>query len=369
MTTNNMKKQPPVRLRALGLMSGTSLDGIDAAIIKTDGYQVFEFGPVLSCAYDDIFREQLRSLLGSEQVPDEMVRELTVRHGNIVNKLLEENNINYSEIDVIGFHGQTIFHDPAKALTVQIGDGALLADLTGIDVVCNFRAADVAAGGEGAPLAPLYHQALAHGLDKPLAVVNIGGVSNITWLGEQGILAFDAGPGNAQLDDWVNSKSNRRYDSNGDMARSGRIDQVRLSALMKHAYFDRPAPKSLDRDQDWNIDLSGLSLEDGAALLTEFTASAIASGCQHLPQKPGRWLICGGGRHNSTMMVALERHLKATVEPVEAAGWRGDDLEAEAFAFLAVRSLAKLPLSVPQTTGVPKAVTGGDFYPAASRGG
>lgn len=367
MTTNNEKKQTAGRFTALGLMSGTSLDGIDAAIISTDGHEIFEFGPALSCPYDDGFRVQLRRLLGSRQAPDELVRELTRRHGDIINKLLEDNSINHSKIDIIGFHGQTIFHDPDKGVTVQIGDGALLAELVGIDVVCNFRAADVAAGGEGAPFAPLYHRALAHDLGKPLAVLNIGGVSNVTWLGDEGILAFDAGPGNALLDDWVAGGSGKAYDENGDFARHGHGDEARLQALLSHEYFRRPAPKSLDRDQDWNLDLSGLSLEDGAALLTDFTAAAIAETRTHMPEAPGRWLVSGGGRHNATMMHALADRLQAEVVPVEDVGWRGDDLEAEAFAYLAVRSLRGLPLSVPETTGVSAPMSGGDFHKSSRK--
>jgi anhydro-N-acetylmuramic acid kinase len=345
-------------------MSGTSLDGIDAAIIKTDGEKIIDHGPALSIPYDQEFREQLRSVLGLENAPGNIIAKLTENHAKLVNEILKKNNLTHLNIDIIGFHGQTILHDPENQITVQIGDGQQLADLTGIDVVCDFRSADIACGGEGAPLAPLYHQALAQDIEKPLAVVNIGGVGNITYLEDKDILAFDTGPGNALIDDWMVHHSDQQYDEQGRVARHGKVDKQRLAELLAQPYFDKPAPKSLDRDQDWKLNLKGLSLEDGAALLTEFTAASIAGARQHLPDDPKKWLITGGGRHNKTLMEILRRYITACVQPVEIVGWHGDDLEAEAFAFLAVRSLKGLPLSVPGTTGVKIPMVGGKLFKA-----
>jgi len=345
---------------ALGLMSGTSLDGVDAALVRTDGLRVLEFGPFRSEPYEPAFRERLRAVLGGKGDVAGVERDLTGIHAAAVKALLHEAG---GKADVIGFHGHTILHAPEAHRTWQIGDGALLARQTGIDVVHDFRSADVAAGGEGAPLAPVYHAALAGELERPLAVLNIGGVANVTWIdgppSEPNLIAFDTGPGNALIDDWVRRHNGGLYDADGALAASGRVDADALERLLDHGYFGRRPPKSLDRDAFSVAPVAKLSAADGAATLTAFTANAVARSVAHFPAPPRRWLVTGGGRHNKTMMAALARALPGTVEPVEAARWNGDGLEAQAFAYLAVRSLRGLPLSFPGTTGVGRPTPGG----------
>ncbi len=349
---------PPVR--AIGLMSGTSLDGIDAALIETDGETVAAFGPSLTVPYPDPLRERLRAVLGRRAAPDDLVRDLTEAHAAAVAALLAEAGRGAAEIGVVGFHGHTIWHRPREGVTVQIGDGAHLARLTGIEVVSDFRAADVAAGGEGAPFVPLYHRALCAGLDRPVAVLNLGGVANLTWIGADGaLMAFDTGPGNAPIDDWVQARTGRRYDAEGALAASGTADPAMLARLMDHPYFARRPPKSLDRLEFGTDAVAGLSTADGAATLTEFAAAAVALGAAHFPAPARRVLVTGGGRRNKTLMAALEAALAVPVAPVEAAGWDGDALEAQAFAFLAVRSLRGLALSLPETTGCAGPTPGG----------
>jgi len=345
-------------------MSGTSLDGVDIAIIETDGDGVSAFGPTMSLPYPESFRDALRGLLGrkldgASQVSN-LVHDLTLRHAEAVNQLLDQAGMAADDIDVIGFHGQTVFHDPGNGITCQLGDGEVLARETGITVVNDFRSNDVDHGGEGAPLAPVYHVALARTLERPVAFLNIGGVANLTWISpDGGAIACDTGPGNALIDDWVLKKTGLPMDEGGKLARAGTIDEVALAALMDHPYFARDYPKSLDRDDFSVAPIEGLSPEDGAATLTAFTAAAVATAAKMLPAPPLKWLVTGGGRHNSTTMAALRRALLVPVEPVEVEGWDGDALEAQAFAYLAVRSLRGLPLSFPQTTGVKHPVSGG----------
>ncbi|HUZ73610.1 MAG TPA: anhydro-N-acetylmuramic acid kinase [Stellaceae bacterium] len=346
------------RCRAIGLMSGTSLDGVDAAFIITDGRDAVETGPSLTVPYDVAFRERLRNVLGGTGPVAAVEQELTAAHAEAVRALMRRHAI--GPVDLIGFHGHTILHQPRAGRTWQIGDGARLAALTGIDVVADFRAADVAAGGEGAPLAPLYHRALAAALARPLAVLNLGGVGNVTWIGNgaDDILAFDTGPGNALIDDWMRLHTGRPIDPGGALAGSGRIDAAAVARFLADPYFRRLPPKSLDRDNFARFRPAGLSPADGAATLTAMTAAAVAAAMAHFPAPPRRWLVTGGGRHNATLMALLKARLGAEVAPVEAAGWDGDALEAQAFAYLAVRSLEHLPLSVATTTGV-RAPTGG----------
>ncbi len=356
------------RFRALGLMSGTSMDGVDAALIETDGARVFAHGAARTDAYDGAFRDLLRGAKGREPGPADgaLIRDLTERHAESVRRLLAEAGLSPAQVDVIGFHGHTVLHDPGRRITRQIGDGRLLAELTGISVVNDFRARDVAGGGEGAPLAPLYHAAQAADLERPLAVLNIGGVANVTWLGGAGeIVAFDTGPGNALLDDWVRRAIGRAMDEDGRLARAGRVNEAALAGLLADPYFHRPPPKSLDRDHFAAMTaraVKELSPADGAATLARFTAESVVRARAHFPAPPRRWLVCGGGRKNSYLMAVLAAVLGEDIAPVEAVGWRGDALEAEAFAFLAVRSLKGLPLSLPSTTGVPAPCTGGVLH-------
>ena len=348
----------------VGLMSGTSMDGIDAALVRTDGERQVEPLAFVTIPYADGFRAELRSCLGGKGPVEAVERALTDAHADAVRRLLAEAGTEAAAVDLIGFHGHTIFHDPAQRCTWQIGDGARLARAIGIAVVDDFRTADVAAGGQGAPLVPLFHRALADALPRPLAVLNIGGVANVTWIGAgvDDVIACDTGPGNALVDDWVLSGQGARYDSGGSLAAAGAVDEGALAALLAHPYFDLPAPKSLDRDAFDPAPVRGLSVADGAATLTAFTAASVARIVPHLPAAPLRWLVCGGGRHNATLMGMLADRLGVPVDPVEAVGWNGDALEAEAFAYLAVRSRKGLPLSLPSTTGVPQPMSGGRFH-------
>lgn len=355
--------------RVIGLMSGTSLDGVDAALLRTDGEDVIERLGFVSIPYDEAFREELRGCFnlspGAAAVTYPVAEMLTQYHADAVNLLLSEAGVTAADVDLAGFHGQTIAHDPDNGMTWQIGDGPQLAALTGIDVVNDFRSADVKAGGQGAPLAPLYHAALCADIEKPLAVLNLGGVGNVTYIGADGeLLAFDTGPGNALIDDWVKRHTGGTYDADGAMALEGRVSETLVAQLASHSWFDAKPPKSLDRnDFDVSI-LDGISPLDGAATLTGFTVQSVARALDHLPEAPKRWIVCGGGRHNAAIMQGLARELGVPVEPVEAHGWDGDAIEAEAFAWLAVRSLKGLPLTVPGTTGVGEPLTGGVFNAA-----
>jgi anhydro-N-acetylmuramic acid kinase len=348
--------------RTIGLMSGTSLDGVDAAWLDTDGVTVTAFGPAVTVPYDDALRRDLRAILDLAPVlaPYDprlpaVVERLTDYHVQAVGRLGRS-------ADLVGFHGQTILHQPDRRRTWQIGDAAGLASRLSVPVVHDFRSADVAAGGQGAPLAPVYHAALAASLPKPLAVLNIGGVANVTWLGGDGsLLAFDTGPGNGPLDDWMFQHTGRAFDTGGALAKSGRVDRDVLRRLMANPYFGMPGPKSLDRLDFGRAlgesGLSALSAVDGAATLAGFTVASIVGA--KFPEPPERWLVCGGGRLNPVLMDGLRAALGVPVEPVEAAGWNGDALEAQCFGFLAARVVAGLPLSFPTTTGVPVPMPGG----------
>ncbi|CAO3447657.1 anhydro-N-acetylmuramic acid kinase [Azospirillum largimobile] len=362
----------------VGLMSGTSMDGIDAALLRTDGRDRVEALSFLTIPYDDNFRARLRGCLGRTDSGGPVAaveRELTDAHADAVRRLLDQAGVAAAEVELIGFHGHTIHHDPDRRLTRQIGDGARLAAATGIAVVNDFRSADVAAGGQGAPLVPLFHRALAHGLARPLAILNIGGVANVSWIGpetsdgsaeaEAEVVACDTGPGNALIDDWVLRHGLGRFDAGGALAATGQVDNPALAALMAHPWFDRPAPKSLDRDAFDPAPVAALPAADGAATLTAFTADSVARVVDHLPAPPVRWLVCGGGRHNATLMAMLADRLGVPVDSADLVGWDGDALEAQAFGYLAVRSRLGLPLSLPATTGVPAPQCGGVFHPAA----
>ncbi|MEE2655641.1 MAG: anhydro-N-acetylmuramic acid kinase [Pseudomonadota bacterium] len=350
---------------ALGLMSGTSLDGIDAAILETDGEYFVNPGKFLSLPYNPRFRETIRSVLWENGPIENVENQLTLLHAKAVSSLLEKAELKASDVDIIGFHGHTILHDPDKGRTYQIGDGALLAAKTNIDVVCDLRNNDVANGGQGAPLVPLYHLALAKKMDMPLVILNIGGVANITYLNgnELSLVAFDTGPGNALIDDWVNSKLGKAYDQNGAIASSGKVCQQVLNKYLSSKYFEKLPPKSMDRAEFKLSFLGDLSIEDGAATLTALTYESIKRSVCLLPNRPKRWLVTGGGRHNRFLMEKLSLVLKEKVEPVEVVGWMGDAIEAQAFSYLAVRSKKKLPITFPNTTGVRRPLSGGILYP------
>jgi anhydro-N-acetylmuramic acid kinase len=354
-------------LHAMGLMSGTSLDGIDAALIKTDGTHIREQGEWLTVPYAPQLRKELRGLLEGEGDSLLIEQAMTKAHAEVVALLLKQAGLVAQDIDVIGFHGQTIIHRPQEGISWQLGNGGLLAELTGIDVVCDFRRRDMAAGGQGAPLVPLYHAAIAATLPRPLAVVNIGGVANVTWIGEDSakdIIAFDTGPGNALLDDWVRIHTGKDYDASGKLAASGKVDEKCLAALLAHPFFAALPPKSLDRNSFASIIIGHLSAADGAATLAAFTVQSLLLARNFFPAQPKAWVIAGGGRHNDCMMKQLQQGLQHPVNSIDALGFSGDALEAQAFAFLAVRSLYGLPLSLPGTTGATRPVTGGAFYRA-----
>ncbi len=350
----------------VGLMSGTSLDGVDAAVLHTDGERIGAAGPSVTIPYDDALRRALRTLLdraptlaADDQALREAERALTRVHADAVRAL-------GVRPDLIGFHGQTILHDPKRRRTWQIGDAAWLADRAGAPVVHDFRSADVAAGGEGAPLVPLFHAALLpDGVARPVAVLNIGGVANLTFVpapGAGALLAGDTGPGNALLDDWAWRHIGVPCDRDGALARAGRADRDIVARLLADPFFRRPPPRSLDRQAFAGaLDaVAHLTPEDGAATLVAFTVGAIVA--LPLPAMPARYLVCGGGRANPAIMAALASASGVAVEPADAIGWDGDALEAQAFAFLAARSVRGLPLSLPGTTGVPAPCRGGRLH-------
>jgi anhydro-N-acetylmuramic acid kinase len=294
----------------------------------------------------------------------EAERVLTQAHAQAVTALLDKAGLAADHVSLIGFHGQTILHRPHLHWTWQIGDGALLARLTGIDVINDFRSTDVKAGGQGAPLMPLYHAALVRksGLAEPLVVVNIGGVAQVTYIKGDAVLAFDTGPGNAPIDDWMQRHSGKPVDEDGAFAATGKVDDGAMAKMLDHSYFDRAPPKSLDR-MDFGMEaVEALSPADGAATLTAFTAASLARGRQHFSEPAATWIVSGGGRHNTTLMAMLKARVNAPVLKAEDAGWDGDALEAQGFAYLAVRSKKGLPLSLPTTTGVKQPMTGGKFW-------
>jgi anhydro-N-acetylmuramic acid kinase len=359
----------------MGLMSGTSFDGVDAAIIDTDGERIAAFGPSSYRPYREDERAILRqALVEAASLTDRTARPgilaeaealVTRTHAEAAERLLAANRIAPRDLAAVGFHGQTVIHRPRQMLTVQVGDGAALAKRLGITVVHDFRAADVAAGGQGAPLVPVFHRAIADTVERPhpLAVLNIGGVANLTYVdGGPDPIACDTGPGNALIDDFMRARTGAPYDDNGDAAATGRPDQSFIARVLDHPFFDQPPPKSLDRNAFafGNIGLPEFSVADGAATLSALTVAAIARAVPHLPRAPRAWIVAGGGARNATLMKMLAKRLApASVETADHAGWSADALEAQAFAFLAVRCLRGLPITFPTTSGAPKPLTGG----------
>lgn len=367
-------------IRAIGLMSGTSMDGIDVALITSDGGDVVERGASAEYPFDSDIRAQIvqglidaKAIKGDRSARPETLaaleRKLTDLHVSAVMRFLAVNKIDTGDVDVIGFHGQTILHRPDEALTVQLGDGALLARKTGIDVVCDMRAADMVSGGQGAPLVPAYHRALTASLssglggETPIVFVNIGGISNITFVPDHGdLIAFDTGPGNGLIDQWVQARAGIPYDEGGMIAAEGQINQHLLQHYLASPYFQKTLPKSLDRSDFRPLQDTELFVADGARTLARLTAQSIIGATHHLPKMPKLWIICGGGRRNETIMRDLEELTQAQggrVIAAEKAGFNGDAMEAEAFAYLAIRSLKGLPLTFPGTTGCNAATMGG----------
>ncbi len=354
---------------AVGLMSGTSLDGVDAALVETDGERVDRLGPALTLPYEPALRRDLRRLLdlapglsAADPLLLACTRRLTEAHAEAVRRLLAQAK-GWPAPHLVGFHGQTILHRPRDRRTWQIGDAAWLARELALPVAHDFRSADVAQGGQGAPLMPVAHAAFAAALPRPLAVLNLGGVGNVTFLGGDGaMVAFDTGPANGPLDDWARRRG-MEYDRDGRLALAGRADGAVLGRLMAHPYLEEPPPKSLDRlDFDRALREAGaaeLSAEDGAATLAAFCAVCVAAAARLLPEEPLQWLVAGGGRRNPALMRALAAALVAPVRPCEAAGWNGDALEAQGFAVLAARVERGLAITFPGTTGVAAPLAGG----------
>jgi len=372
--------------RAIGLMSGTSMDGVDAAYIVTDGLSIQEFGPSLTLPYKADFRERLRNFLESDDdrsnstITKKLEADLTMVHADAVRQLYSAMGLSCSEaaqaIDIIGFHGHTILHCPQDMLTWQLGDGAKLASVLRIPVVNEFRSQDVNAGGQGAPLAPIFHMALVAKRVDAIAILNIGGIANVTWCSGQAdipngtdssnlrehLLGFDVGPGNALIDDWIYAHTGKPMDRDGRIAKLGRPDKKTLQAMLEHPYFLLEPPKSLDR-YDFTLDaVRHLSLEDGAATLTAFTAACVSLASKYFPSNPRLWLVTGGGRRNAALFGWLSHYLEAPVHAIEHEGWDGDALEAQAFGYLAVRAFKKLPITFPSTTHVSVPLSGGSIH-------
>ncbi len=362
---------------ALGLMSGTSLDGVDGAVIRTDGEKVYGFGASLDVAYSSSHKNTLAEATQaalrwkfSGPKPNSLLNAQTVvdrSHIKVVSRLWLNSK---SKIDVIGYHGQTMVHlPPEKSVTgqtLQIGDGQKFADKFDVPCIYDFRTADVEAGGQGAPLAPIYHKALCKysNLTGNTIVLNLGGVGNFTWIGAGPLMASDTGPANGPLDTWLESHG-KGYDKNGEFSRIGNIDFGRIDKWIGADFFQISTPKSADRyDFDVMHDMIGLSLEDGAATLAAFCALSVKKTLSQLPQGPDQIIVCGGGRKNTTIMNMLRAEMSCSVKTAEDVGWQGDFIEAQAFAYLAVRSKLGLPISFPETTGAPEPMTGGRIaYP------
>ena len=361
----------PIRpLTALGLMSGTSLDGVDAALLVTDGVDIFEKGAGLSRPYDMEMRADLKSVLGEQSRNDaekikEVERKMTLFHAQVVQELLDCAGVDSRDVDIIGFFGQTLYNRPDEGISIQIGDGDLLALKTGVPVVNRFRNADVQNGGQGGPLLAAYHAALTAQMEKPVAVLNIGGVANVTWIGENGeIRAFDTGPGNVLIDEWVMRKCGMNFDFDGNLAASGHADEKIITALMRKKFFKKLPPKSADRS-DFNFaleHLEGMNAADGAATLTALSAAAVAQSVEFLPVAPKKWILCGGGANNPTLVRMIKQALNGDVVCASDVHWDGNLMEAQGVAFLAARSLFGLPLSFPGTTGVAQSMCGGLYH-------
>ena len=365
------------RYIALGLMSGTSLDGVDAAFLETDGERIIRLGPSLCLGYSDADKATLeeatqaalRWQFAGPRPNSFAAAEIVIHkcHVRAVKTLCGDHKEWADNLAMIGFHGQTVLHHPPKApfqgRTLQLGDGEALAKALGKPVWYDFRTADVDAGGQGAPLAPVYHQALVaySKLDRPTAVLNLGGVGNVTLVTKNDhIIASDTGPGNGPLDNWMARNGLGAFDPDGKYALSGTPHLPLVRKWLEREFFQRTAPRSADRyDFDVINDMDDLSVEDGSASLAAFTTLAAVYTLNDMKEKPRSLIVCGGGRHNKAMMWMLREHLDATVKTAEEVGWNSDAIEAQAFGYLAVRAKWRLPISFPTTTGAPKPMTGG----------
>ncbi|MCK8778524.1 anhydro-N-acetylmuramic acid kinase [Rhizobium sp. NTR19] len=362
---------------AVGLMTGTVLDGnIDVALLKTDGETVETFGAYTLHPYPPEIRSLLEETLSQARAwnfegPDPAIfaqaeEALTLAQSQAVKELVASAGLSMGDIGIVGFHGQSVLHRaPTReriGATRQLGNGELMASILGCKVAYDFRSADVRAGGQGAPLAPTYHAALLRSLDTTgdSAVLNLGGVANVSWWdGKDLIIGFDTGPANAPLNDFMKARGLGDMDRGGKLGASGKVDDERLAKLLEHPYLNAPYPKSLDRFDFTAAMADGLDDATGAATLSAFTAAAVGKGLDLLPRRPKRLIVSGGGRHNPTIMSMLESRAGVTAVSADEFGWRGDAVEAECFAYLAVRVLRGLPISFPTTTGAPKPLQGG----------
>lgn len=360
---------------SLGMMSGTSMDGVDIAVIKTDGRGYVEplEGGFFFMPYTQDIKDALRPLLRREDVQAQDMQQaakmVTQAHSEALDRFFAESPFAAQDIDVIGFHGQTITHKPEKGLTIQLGNPQDLADASGCDVIFDLRQNDVKNGGQGAPLIPVYHRALIEkaGVDKPVAVLNLGGVGNVTFIGveDDDMLAFDTGPANAYLDDWVQKHCGKPMDEDAKLASAGQVDGVVVEAFLQHPYFQVKPPKSLDRlSFEGLMDaVAHLNAEDGAATLLECSARAVHVAAGHARNPVKCLYVCGGGARNPLMMKRLAALFpQADVRSLDVLGHDGDAIEAEGFAYLAVRHLLGLNITYPGTTGVKAAMSGGVRY-------
>ena len=360
------------RYISIGLMSGTSQDGIDVGIIETDGKKIYEIGPSLFYPYQESFRKDLKRLIDVSIKAGKPTKDKTVglqlsklhiiAMQNLISSIGIDNKFKYP--DIIGFHGHTVIHSPNEGFTQQIGDSSLISKKMNLPVVGDFRANDIVNGGEGAPLTPIFHKAIFNNISYPVAVINIGGIANITWINnlEENIIAFDLGPGNCLLDEWISIYTNEYYDRNGEISSTGKINEKWLTKAFNDKFFLQSYPKSLDRGYFSFNGLSDLNLEDGAATLASFTAKSIIYGVNQCPSAPRYIYLSGGGRKNKTIISILKQNLSSKIMMIDELNFDGDMLEANAFAYLAVRSLKKYPLTFPNTTGVNEPTLGGKIF-------
>jgi anhydro-N-acetylmuramic acid kinase len=356
----------------IGCMSGTSCDGIDTALLETDGMSYIKFLNGDTLPYHKQLRDKLKIIrsLTTEEILH-LEHALTVLHAEAIKDLIEKYKLKANDIQLIGFHGHTVIHQPEHEVTWQIGDGPLLANLTGIDVVYNFRKHDMAYGGQGAPLTPVFHRAIAEKVPKPLVFVNIGGVSNLTYIdnpsdeNKEGLIAFDCGPGVGIIDDWISTNTTMGYDEDGKIAMKGQIHKNIISLLFRDRFFKLGYPKSLDRYHFKDDYLSGLSLEDGAITACALTAESIVYAIDKLPKQPRHIILCGGGRNHPVITNMIKKLSQIPVLDIDSLHIDGDLLEAYAFGYLAVRHVKKLPISFPHTTATPRPTLGGVFCPAS----
>ncbi len=360
-------------LNIIGTMSGTSLDGIDVALISTDGYVISKIHKPFFKEYPEALRQKIEILFQNLGHPAEMLKisnDITLLHAKAIHKLLTLNNQTEKSIDLIGFHGQTIYHNAKEKISLQLGNPQLLAKITGIPVISNLRDNDIVNGGEGAPIVPIYHQAILNKAELPIAIINIGGVANITAIFKDKLIAGDVGPGNALLDDWMKNRLNKNYDENGTISSMGEANKEFVGLYIEqHKFFNQKFPKSLDRNDFFEFynNIKHFTTEDGAATLTFLTAASIAKALKHLPKKITKIVLSGGGRKNLFLHKLLKEEFG--LEPINIDQFlfndlnlNGDFIEAESMAFIAARSFYKLPYTFPGTTGVEKPVSGGAIY-------